>query len=672
MLDKERHHANMCIQDSFEYSNKRWDKSDKPPAFKRGDLVLVSALNSNIIEGPKKLKDSFAGPFMIRPLDDPNSVQQELTALDAAKRTKAESDELDASNDACALITTTLDSQKFSELFNEVTSQNSHKLWKIINELFASSSFNSKARVWIGLEVGDIILEFTILTKLPEEFQPLIEKSTLNSKQQGKPNNVLKTLHEKALKGEALSSESSKAVALNCKTFPSKTVHYCANVKLLKHKNETLTHFKEFKNAAKNFHSKKIKRIISDGGGEFKNNYFEQLCSKSGIKRCLSPAYTPQHNGISKRGNRSIIEKARCLLIQFSLPMKFCSEAIATAAFLCSLIPKKENNTRSFEHWYHQKPPLKHLKPFGCKSRIQISPQLCTQKFSPVSWEGVLLGYENNGSSYRILKSWEQAVVISRHVVFDKITFHSISSPKTISTSPDLRSLFLYSNRNPRESTDTTLPEPISEQLELPTKEEEEQESLSEALEFQPSRIKVIDQRHPTLISSDINPANILSFHRRPRTNLTQTMVDEVPNFYNKALSGLNKEKWDKEIKTELRNMEKVKIKKDATGNPVEYKFHQIDIKSVFLNAPLEDDVAIEVPQGLTLNKNSLVLQLNKALYGLRQSPLAWHNHLSKWLIGLNFTQSISDPCVFWKPAPDPIWIYIHVDNLALFGPNLD
>ncbi|MBW0466575.1 hypothetical protein O181_006290 [Austropuccinia psidii MF-1] len=63
------------------------------------------------------------------------------------------------------------------------------------------------------------------------EFQPLVEKSTLNAKQQGNPENVLKILHEKALKGEALSSESSKAVALNRKTFPSKTVHYCAKGK---------------------------------------------------------------------------------------------------------------------------------------------------------------------------------------------------------------------------------------------------------------------------------------------------------------------------------------------------------------------------------------------------------------------------------------------------------
>ncbi|MBW0530488.1 hypothetical protein O181_070203 [Austropuccinia psidii MF-1] len=119
--------------------------------------------------------------------------------------------------------------------FSIVTSQNSHKLWRGINKWFASSSFNSKARLnkisSVGLEVGDIILAFTILTNLPEEFQPPIEKLTLNAKQQGNPNNVLTKLHEKALKGEALSIESSEAVALNRKTFPSKTVHYCANCK---------------------------------------------------------------------------------------------------------------------------------------------------------------------------------------------------------------------------------------------------------------------------------------------------------------------------------------------------------------------------------------------------------------------------------------------------------
>ncbi|MBW0500885.1 hypothetical protein O181_040600 [Austropuccinia psidii MF-1] len=79
MLDKARHRENSCMQDSFKYSKERWDKSHKPPDFKIGELVLVSTLNFNNIKGPKKSKDSFAGPFMINALHGPDAVQLELT-----------------------------------------------------------------------------------------------------------------------------------------------------------------------------------------------------------------------------------------------------------------------------------------------------------------------------------------------------------------------------------------------------------------------------------------------------------------------------------------------------------------------------------------------------------------------------------------------------------------
>ncbi|MBW0528815.1 hypothetical protein O181_068530 [Austropuccinia psidii MF-1] len=67
------------MQDSFKYAKERWDKSHKLPDFKIGDLVLVSTLNFNNIKVPKKMKESFAGPFMIKALHGPNAVQLELT-----------------------------------------------------------------------------------------------------------------------------------------------------------------------------------------------------------------------------------------------------------------------------------------------------------------------------------------------------------------------------------------------------------------------------------------------------------------------------------------------------------------------------------------------------------------------------------------------------------------
>ncbi|MBW0522035.1 hypothetical protein O181_061750 [Austropuccinia psidii MF-1] len=53
--------------------------SHKVPAFKGGDIVLVSTLNFNNIKGPKKLKHSYVGHFVIVALHGTNAVQVELS-----------------------------------------------------------------------------------------------------------------------------------------------------------------------------------------------------------------------------------------------------------------------------------------------------------------------------------------------------------------------------------------------------------------------------------------------------------------------------------------------------------------------------------------------------------------------------------------------------------------
>ncbi|MBW0531823.1 hypothetical protein O181_071538 [Austropuccinia psidii MF-1] len=60
---------------AFEYAKKKWDESHKTPEFKVGHLKLVSSLNFNNIQGPKKLKYSFAGPFIIKTVHGKNAVQ---------------------------------------------------------------------------------------------------------------------------------------------------------------------------------------------------------------------------------------------------------------------------------------------------------------------------------------------------------------------------------------------------------------------------------------------------------------------------------------------------------------------------------------------------------------------------------------------------------------------
>ncbi|MBW0488264.1 hypothetical protein O181_027979 [Austropuccinia psidii MF-1] len=79
MLDKVKHHAKQSMTDAFDYAKQKCDKSHKVPDFKVGDLVLVSTLNFNNSKRPKKLKDSYVGPFVIVALHGTNAVQVELS-----------------------------------------------------------------------------------------------------------------------------------------------------------------------------------------------------------------------------------------------------------------------------------------------------------------------------------------------------------------------------------------------------------------------------------------------------------------------------------------------------------------------------------------------------------------------------------------------------------------
>ncbi|KAA1117380.1 hypothetical protein PGT21_050016 [Puccinia graminis f. sp. tritici] len=99
------------------------------------------------------------------------------------------------------------------------------------------------------------------------------------------------------------------------------------------------------------------------------------------------------------------------------------------------------------------------------------------------------------------------------------------------------------------------------------------------------------------------------------------------------------------------------------------YKIHQLDVKSAFLTCELEETVYMLPPPGYKTGED-VVLQLRKAIYGLKQASLAWYKRLSRFLSSIGFSTSLADPCVFWRTAPTPLWIFAHVDDLIIVGPD--
>ncbi|MBW0485842.1 hypothetical protein O181_025557 [Austropuccinia psidii MF-1] len=71
--------ASKCIAEAKEYNKQRWEKSHMEPDFEEGDQVLVSTLNFNNLKGPKRMRDSFVGPFTIIKVIGKDAVEVKLT-----------------------------------------------------------------------------------------------------------------------------------------------------------------------------------------------------------------------------------------------------------------------------------------------------------------------------------------------------------------------------------------------------------------------------------------------------------------------------------------------------------------------------------------------------------------------------------------------------------------
>ena len=77
------------------------------------------------------------------------------------------------------------------------------------------------------------------------------------------------------------------------------------------------------------------------------------------------------------------------------------------------------------------------------------------------------------------------------------------------------------------------------------------------------------------------------------------------------------------------------------------WEFCQIDVKTAYLNGDLEEDVYMEVPQGLGDIPKDHVLKLQKALYGLKQARRQWYFKLKGVMTELGMKKTESDPHTF-------------------------
>ena len=92
----------------------------------------------------------------------------------------------------------------------------------------------------------------------------------------------------------------------------------------------------------------------------------------------------------------------------------------------------------------------------------------------------------------------------------------------------------------------------------------------------------------------------------------------------------------------------------------------QVDYTAAFVHAPLDEDVYVEMPRGFV--EPGCVLKLKRSLYGLKQSPRNFFQHLKGKLERAGFRNKEEvDPCLF---VSDKCICLVYVDDTLFFSPK--
>lgn len=119
-----------------------------------------------------------------------------------------------------------------------------------------------------------------------------------------------------------------------------------------------------------------------------------------------------------------------------------------------------------------------------------------------------------------------------------------------------------------------------------------------------------------------------------------------------------------------------------ASTQKKEFKYCVWDVNSAFLKASLEKDIYMRISKDnveellkltntpsnwkeFVQNDGSMIVKLDKAVYGLKEAPMLWNRRITELLLKNGFIKSVDDECLFTKSDnTGKIHICLHVDDL--------
>jgi transposase InsO family protein len=186
----------------------------------------------------------------------------------------------------------------------------------------------------------------------------------------------------------------------------------------LTHKHEVLNRFFLYKAWAETMAGKRLQCLRTDGGGEYSSRAFDATLHTHGIRRQRTPPYTPEHNGVAERANRTIMEAVRCMIHQARLPDTFWALALLCAVHVRNRSPTRAlASTTPFEAWTGRKPSFADLRVFGCLAFVHV-PAAKRGKLDVTARPCIFVGYSHESKAWLVFDPVKATTVTSRDVQF--------------------------------------------------------------------------------------------------------------------------------------------------------------------------------------------------------------------------------------------------------------
>nr|GEX89942.1 retrovirus-related Pol polyprotein from transposon TNT 1-94 [Tanacetum cinerariifolium] len=185
-------------------------------------------------------------------------------------------------------------------------------------------------------------------------------------------------------------------------------------VYLLVHRSEVFESMKMFLAMVKRQFNKHVKIVRSDNETEFA--CMKRFFLDEGIIFQTSCVGTPQQNGRVERKHRHILNVARALRFQSSLPIDFWGECILTAGYLINpTLSSILNGKTPYTVLHNVEPPCNHLRTFGCLCYAHTK---IGDKFASRSQKCVFVGYPYGQKGWRLFDLEKLEFFVSRDVDF--------------------------------------------------------------------------------------------------------------------------------------------------------------------------------------------------------------------------------------------------------------